>query len=173
MPTRQKGTRIQHRREFKAFHHQCMYTYTLHKYIFSKYVLNYFSEFVLIFETDTHFEDNSVPIIIDLTSEQEQTDKLSEENIQNSNTSQTNETPPIDLNENEKMIIQKQQADDSNEHLSTIVNMSEPTLNEIEFKTNTPSKKEMSMENHKMVSANFRYSNGIRMPPKKQIKLTE
>lgn len=121
--------------------------------------------FLFLFETVTQCEDNSIPII-DLTSEQEQNDKL-EETVQNlkllSKISQTNKTPPIDING---------KANDSKEHLSSIVNISEPNLNEIEFKTNIPSKNKISMENHKMESANFRYSNGIRVPPKKQIKLT-
>lgn len=123
------------------------------------------SLFLFLFETVTQFVDNKIPII-DLTSEQEQNDKF-EETVRNlkslSKTSQTNKTPPIDINE---------MAVDSNEHSSGIENISEPNLNEIELKTNVPSKNKISMENHKMESANFRYSNGIRVPPKKQIKLT-
>lgn len=118
-----------------------------------------------LFETVAQFEDDSVPII-DLTSEQEQTDKLEEIKA-----SQTNQTPPFDVNGNEKMIIQKQLAD-SNEDLPTIVNINESYLNGIEFKKNTPSKNKNLLENQKMVSANIRYSKGIRVPPKKQIKLT-
>lgn len=131
-----------------------------------------FFPFSFLFETATQFEDNSVPII-DLTMELEQSDK-SGKSVQNSKVSkisQTNQIPPI-VYGNEKMIIQKQQADDSNEYSSSIANTSETNLNEIEFKTNTPTKNEISMENHNMVSANVRYSNGIRVPPKKQIKLT-
>lgn len=145
-----------------------MYMYTKQNSL--RNMLRFFP-FLFLLETVTQFEDNSVPII-DLTTELEQSDKLGESVSKVSKISQTNQIPPIDANGNEKMIIQKQLADDSNEYLSSIANTSEPNLNEIEFETNTPTKNEISMENHKMVSANFRYSNGIRVPPKKQIKLT-